>query len=513
GFEAVFEGLYRAQSAWDEVMAANAVRASENGKRRVVVLAGSGHLIYNLGINRRVFERNRRPFRTIVCVAVPKGRPSVAVSRSLADYIWGLAEEDRPAYPSVGLRMKMFASLANPVLEAKPVDGVALGKDFDKGDVILSVDGKPFSDINELRMYLARFAWGEETTFRLLRAGQEKTVVLKFDPPAIVPSGRIEKDFPVAARSEEAPAEPLARLRAQLERLWRNRDGTAGIAVKHLESGRELLINADDLFPLASVFKLPVLVELMAQVREGRLSLEDEIDLVPADLHLGSGVLADLVAPGIRLSVRNLILLMMTVSDNSAADLLLAKVGVENVNRRLRGLGIEGISVSRSCQELILDVYGLDYETYKDNPAEEIEAVYEELLKKDPEFAAEARRSFSLQEEDRSAPRAMNVLLERVFRKNILDEASCQTILDIMAKCQTGAGRIKGRLPSGTEVAHKTGTLSGSFNDCGIIFLPDGRGHVALSIMTKDFHRMRSADIESLIAETAKFVYDFFYFF
>ncbi len=183
GFETVFEGLYRAQSAWDEVMARHAALASEQGKTRVLVLAGSGHLLYNLGINRRVFERNGRPFRTIVCVTVPRGKPSVVVSRSLADYIWGIEEEERPAYPSVGLRFKTFEGLSNLVVDAKPVDGVALGQDFEKGDVVLSVDDKPFSDVNELRMHLARFRWGDESKFRLLRAGQEKTVVLKFVPP------------------------------------------------------------------------------------------------------------------------------------------------------------------------------------------------------------------------------------------------------------------------------------------------------------------------------------------
>lgn len=184
GFEAVFEGLYRSQSAWDEVMALNAVRASGGGKRRVVVLAGSGHLIYNLGISRRAFERNGRPFRTVVCVTVPKGRPSVQVSRSLADYVWGLAEEERPAFPSVGLRFKKFDGLDNLVIEAKPADGVAQGQDFEKGDVVLSVDGKMFSDLNDVRMHLARCPWGGQAVFRLLRAGQEKTVVLKFEPPA-----------------------------------------------------------------------------------------------------------------------------------------------------------------------------------------------------------------------------------------------------------------------------------------------------------------------------------------
>jgi uncharacterized iron-regulated protein len=183
GLEAVFEGLYRAQSAWDEVMAANTLKASEEGKRRVVVLAGSGHLLYNLGINRRVQEKNGLPFRTVVCVTVPKGGAKLTVSRTLADYICGLSEEERPAYPSLGLRMRTVPGLTNLVIESKPVEGAAVGQDFEKGDVILAVNGKAYSDVNELRLDLAAFTWGQEVKFKLLRAGETHEVVLRIIPP------------------------------------------------------------------------------------------------------------------------------------------------------------------------------------------------------------------------------------------------------------------------------------------------------------------------------------------
>jgi uncharacterized iron-regulated protein len=186
GMDLMFEGLYRGQSAWDEVMGFNAVRVHDLDKRQVVVLVGSGHLLYNLGLNRRAYEKSRLPFKTVVAVAVPKGNPSLAVSRSLADYIVGIPEEERAAYPSVGLGFKKFKGLENLVVEAKPIDGVALGQDFEKGDVVLSVDGKTYSDVNELRTALARIAWDAEAKFRILRAGAEKEIVLKFreQPPA-----------------------------------------------------------------------------------------------------------------------------------------------------------------------------------------------------------------------------------------------------------------------------------------------------------------------------------------
>jgi C-terminal processing protease CtpA/Prc len=174
-----FEGLYRAQSAWDEAMAYYAVKAAEKEKRKMVVLAGSGHLLYNLGINRRVYERMQKPFKTVICVIVPEDKEKVEVSRSAAHYIWGLPEEERPAYPSVGLSVRTFDGLENLVIDRDPIDGAAKGQDFKKGDVILSVDGKSFADINEMRIYLSRFTWDDKVKFRLLREAKEKEVFLK----------------------------------------------------------------------------------------------------------------------------------------------------------------------------------------------------------------------------------------------------------------------------------------------------------------------------------------------
>ena len=179
GLEMAFEGLYRAQAAWDEVMAFYARQSRTREDKKVVVLAGSGHLIYNLGINLRVYEKSHLPYKTVICVVIPDGKESVQVSRSLADYVWGVAAEKMPAFPHIGLRFKKFDRLDNLVIERKPIIGVAAGANFKKGDVLLSVDGKNFSDINELRIYLARFNWNDEVKFYLLRDAQEIEVLLK----------------------------------------------------------------------------------------------------------------------------------------------------------------------------------------------------------------------------------------------------------------------------------------------------------------------------------------------
>lgn len=515
GLDKMFEGLYRAQSAWDEVMAANTVRGAEREERRMVVLVGSGHLLYNLGINRRIHERNRLPFRTVVAIEIEPDEKSLTVVRSFSDYIWGIPEQERPAYPAIGLALKQIDGLENPVLERKPIDGVAAGGDFEKGDILLSVDGKTFGDINEWRIHLAGYEWGDEAKVRLFRSGEVREVTLSFEyePRAGETGESAGKEPPEKMKTAMAAMEKdrLGRLRRHIENVVRRAEGEVGVAVRHLESGRELELNAGTSFPMASVFKVPVLVELMAQVKEGMFSLEDEVGVQKQDQHLGSGILSSLTAPGIKLTVRNLINLMMLLSDNSATDILLEKVGAENVNERLKRYGIEGITVNRSCQELIMDRIGLDYGEHKGKTLDEIASALRSIPDRSPEADRRSIREFSAEMKDQSTPAAMNALLAKIWKKEILDPESCDFIISVMLRCQTGQGRIKGELPPGTAVAHKTGTIAGTVNDAGIVYLPDGQGHVALTVFTKNFSD-DTEDVEKIIAEIARAVYDYFYF-
>lgn len=194
GLDKMFEGLYRGQSAWDEVMGWNAVKAAEAEGRRVVVLVGSGHLLYNLGLNRRAFERSKLPFKTVVAVEAPAGKKGQTVSRAIADYVFGLPPETGKAFPNVGLGLKKVDDLENLIIDPKPTDGVAGRAAFEKGDIVLSVDGKAYTDINELRMALARLACGDEAKFRVLRAGAVKDISFKCEKPT--PPGPAEKKSP-----------------------------------------------------------------------------------------------------------------------------------------------------------------------------------------------------------------------------------------------------------------------------------------------------------------------------
>lgn len=179
--ETMFEGLYRAQVAWDETMGTRAMQAAEATRGRVVVLAGSGHMLYNLGLNYRAWKKSGQPFVTVIGIQVPENS-KLKVSRGLADFIYGVREKEYPAYPPLGLNLKKVEGLTNLVVSDSPADILVKSAGFQKGDVILTAGDKSFDELNELRIFLANHNWGEEVQFKVLRNGEVVRLVLKLDP-------------------------------------------------------------------------------------------------------------------------------------------------------------------------------------------------------------------------------------------------------------------------------------------------------------------------------------------
>ena len=220
------------------------------------------------------------------------------------------------------------------------------------------------------------------------------------------------------------------------------------MAIKHLESGAEVLVNADARYPMGSAYKLPILVELFYQRTAGQLSMEERVELAPADLHVGSGsIIALYDPPGIQINIRNLINLMMRVSDNSAADILFKKAGPANVTSRMRQLGLNTIRVDRSTLEMILDQSGVDYSRYGALPARELRKMLDAV---DAQTAAQANEQFNKVEKDLASPHDMNRLLEMIFRGEVVDRSTSDEIIAILKECQTGPARIPGLLPADT---------------------------------------------------------------
>jgi beta-lactamase class A len=318
---------------------------------------------------------------------------------------------------------------------------------------------------------------------------------------------------PAAAQAVTQPAEDAAlqRLGREIERLSKEAAGVVGTAAIHLETGRRVSSNGADHFPMASTFKVPVAVQLLTRVDRGDLKLDQMVEIKTSDLHPGSGTLNELFnKPGLALSVRNLLELMMLISDNSATDVCLRLAGgPDAVNARMRDLGISGVEVNRSTAQLIADWAGV-----ASLPPEEqwTPALLSGLLGSvKPEDRKAAAIRFDADKRDTSTPDGMTALLVRIHKKDLLKPDTGALLVDIMRRCRTGDARLKGILPARTEVAHKTGTIGGTTNDVGIMTLPDGAGHVAISVFIKSSVKEVPAR-ERVIAEIARATHDFFLF-
>jgi beta-lactamase class A len=303
---------------------------------------------------------------------------------------------------------------------------------------------------------------------------------------------------------------PSKRLEGEITRAAKSAGGTVGVSALHIESGRRITLNASERFPMASTFKVPIAVQLLTRVDQGEITLDQMIELRQSDLHPGSGKLTPLLnKPGVALSGRNLLELMLLFSDNSAADVLLRLAGgPEAVTARMKTLGIPDMEINRPTVNLIADCTGYTLPPENEWTPELFKRLYNATT---PESRKATAAKFEMDPRDTSTPDAMVMLLERIYRGVLLKPESNALLLDIMERCQTGETRLKGILPSETIVAHKTGTIGGITNDVGIITLPDDAGHVAIAVFVKSSEK-GVPERERAIAQIARAVYDFFLF-
>lgn len=307
----------------------------------------------------------------------------------------------------------------------------------------------------------------------------------------------------------QAPRSPRERLISEIGRLARLSGGVVGVSAVHVESQKRISVNGRERFPMASAYKIPIAVQLMTLVDRGELAWDRMVEIRETDLRPGSGVLAKLFdKPGLAVSLRNLFEIMMVVSDNTATDLLLSIAGGPGaVTRRMRAVGITDIDVSRSVFEMIAASSGVQR-----LPPDATPARFDRLEREaDPGLKKKMRREFESDGRDTATPDAVVSLLQGIYRGDFLRPESAGMLLDAMRRSQTGEARLKGMLPSGTPVAHKSGTLGGSTNDVGIITLPEDGGHVAIAIFVKT-SKKEATEREKAIAEIARAVYDFYLF-
>jgi len=293
----------------------------------------------------------------------------------------------------------------------------------------------------------------------------------------------------------------------KLEKVSQGLAGRIGVAAQEIDSGESITVNGDEAFVMASTYKVAIAVTLLDRVDKGQIKLSDLIDISPDMMVAGDNAIAEtFIHPGLKLSVANLLEVMITASDNTATDTCLKLAGgPEAVTKMMRSIGITKLRVDRYTSEILRDFYGLPDKAYL--------SVIAEAAAKDPTILSRIPdRNLEFEKKDprdHSTPKAMLELLLAIDSGKVLSEKSREILLATMSRTHTGAGRLKGLLPKGTPVAHKTGTIGGVANDVGFVTLPDGR-RFAIAVFTKS-STTPEASRDRAIAEVTRTLYDFYY--
>ncbi len=249
-------------------------------------------------------------------------------------------------------------------------------------------------------------------------------------------------------------------------------DSGAEMAVSalHLETGQRTDVDADRVFPMCSVLKIPVLVEAFRQIEEGRFTLDDRWQLTTAEKNLPSGILV-FFDDGLQPTVKDLLTLMIIISDNTATDMVIHRLGQGSVTSTMHKLGLTDIHVPLTIREMFDDLLP------SSDPTQDMLAL-----------AAGPRNRdgicYSLgPDNDVGTPAALTELLARIWRGEAVSRSACDAMLEILLKQQLN-DRLPRYLPPGTPCAHKTGTLPGIRNDSGIIYVNEN-AHVAVTVFSR----------------------------
>jgi beta-lactamase class A len=309
------------------------------------------------------------------------------------------------------------------------------------------------------------------------------------------------------SKAQNEKPKGLDRLQSHVAELALSFPGTIGVYARNIETGAEVSYKSDDKFPMASVYKIAIMVQVFREVDAGRLNLTDRIDLTESDRRLGSGLFM-YMTPGLKPTLHDLLTMMIVVSDNTATDKLLGIVGPKNVNAMLTTLAIKDVRVDRPTSEIITDwlAYG--------DPA--VRKLTTAQMLSDPSFfdsftRAQMEKSDKLfldDPRDHASPRGIAELLVKIFRNEAASEKSCHDMLEIL-KLQQYNDSIPRYLPAGTVVAHKTGEIGYTRNDAAIIY--EGNQHIVLTIFgLRGSEDVPEIDLKQREGTIARSIYDYF---
>ena len=271
---------------------------------------------------------------------------------------------------------------------------------------------------------------------------------------------------------------PADNLEGRLLPLVKAHKGKVAIAVKHLGSGETFFYNADAVMPTASLIKLPILIETYLQAVAGKVNLDDPVTLRKKDKVPGSGILTKNFSAGATFPLRDAVRLMTTLSDNTATNLVLDRVGIKAVNERMKAWGL---------RETRLNAKVYRGGTTSVDPAR--------------------TNRYGL---GSTTAREMVALLETLMVGDRVKPAAKQSLLGLLKECED-KDKFSRFLPADVELAHKTGSLNNARTDAGLLYLDDGV--VALCVLTagnadRGWNHDNAGNL--FCARVAKEVYDHF---
>ena len=267
-------------------------------------------------------------------------------------------------------------------------------------------------------------------------------------------------------------------LRLKIQDIAKDTKGTVGFAMMVIEGQDTLSFNGNAHLPMQSVMKFPIAITVLNAVDEGKLTLDQLIHINKSDLPETYSPLRDKFPEGnVDVSIKELLSYMVSLSDNDACDILLKVLGGPDVvDEYMHSFGISKIAVKASEYDMA--------------------------------------QAWDVQFTNWTTPKEMIRLLDIAMKPNFLSKTSHAYLWQIMQATSTGPKQIKGLLPTGTIVAHKTGRsgtndqgITAATNDVGVITLPNGK-HLTIAIFVSN----SSADLatrESVIARIAKAAYDY----
>jgi beta-lactamase class A len=272
-------------------------------------------------------------------------------------------------------------------------------------------------------------------------------------------------------------ADTPEQLKQQIETELAKHPGTYAVAFKDLESGEEVLINANTSFHAASTMKTPVMIELLKQAEAGRYQLTDTVvvknefrSIVDSSLYsLNAAEDSDreiYTKIGKGVPIAQLMRDMIIKSSNLATNMLIEIAGAQQVNKTMRGLGANNIQVLRGVEDSKAYEQGLNNST----------TAYDLML-----------------------------IFEKIAKDQVVSPGACQLMREILLDQQFNS-ILPARLPRDVKVAHKTGNITGVEHDGGIVYMKNGRSYV-LILLSKDIRN--EAATKDMLAGISKMVYDY----